>query len=745
MATNTTPPSISLNAGYAGHYKGSLYTRVLGVWNPVVTPTGNWQLGGVDIPGETGATYLATADITSALTWKETTDGVTFASSNSLIRPALTNLVVDTAFRTRDNTRPIPTYTPSNPFSTSVIDPLYNSRITRISGDHGAQILNLAGGDTWGYQIRARYSTHNAWNCDESKMYFDTNDGGTGKMLFFHGQTYVPLAISRSQPAFMYECRWSHTEPNIMWFVTRDTSPTPDNTIAAFKRLDVTTGTVTTFHDFNGSYHHLAIGEGEGEPSRDDDKWAFMCQRSSDSHRAIIIFSTVGNAIIQEIDIEAYFDGTRIVDACTLDIAGQQLILYITPTGAGPETQAIYAESGGVWTFRRNINDTQKPSHYGTTIDAAGNHVLFGSDRSATPPGGGHVIFNRISDGTITTMVPTGFIYHSGTQHYAGPYADKWHNSDTWTDSGGDGSPYVDQILVVAQTPGAGSVGRIGNIMSSTSNGSLGYKYEHQTSSSPTGKRLVTHTTWMQSAGGSSTTQLMVLVYDWRHMRFPVVETGPTAININITCTSTSTRTKNVRKPIPITCTSTVAMVKAIVRKFSLICTNTFTLFKSVGKKISATATSSIQSMTPVATHPGFSQAVNITCTTSMAFSPKSVLKKTNITCTSTVAAVKKAISRLVALTASSFVVNTAQGSLQPKQFSLDINLNCASNTSTSNGGLGKHVDIPCNGYVDVEKDLTRSVGLSCSSAVHIHFSTFITNLKISVRVIKALERYRTI
>src|SRR5438034_1451486 len=80
-------------------------------------------------------------------------------AANSAIR---VNLVYDTIIRS----------TPSVPkpgYLQSFIDPIYKTKITRISGDPGRAIPKVGG--TWRTIVKNHYSTDQAWNADKSLLY----------------------------------------------------------------------------------------------------------------------------------------------------------------------------------------------------------------------------------------------------------------------------------------------------------------------------------------------------------------------------------------------------------------------------------------------------------------------------------------------------------------------------------------------------------------------------------------------
>ena len=111
------------------------------------------------------------------------------------------------------------------PYLSPIVDPVFGSRITRISGDAGSPIRNLDG--EWGQVVRHHYSKDQAWNADMSMLVL-TRHKGKPNPLFLDGRAYEPLFTIRLPG----EARWHPTDPDVMLYVR-------DNRIG---RFDVRTG-----------------------------------------------------------------------------------------------------------------------------------------------------------------------------------------------------------------------------------------------------------------------------------------------------------------------------------------------------------------------------------------------------------------------------------------------------------------------------------------------------------------------
>ena len=87
------------------------------------------------------------------------------------------------------------------PYLKPIVDPVFGTKVTRISGDAGSPIRNLDG--EWGQVVRHHYSKDQAWNADMSMLVL-TRHRGKPNPLFLDGRTYEPLFGARLPG----EARW---------------------------------------------------------------------------------------------------------------------------------------------------------------------------------------------------------------------------------------------------------------------------------------------------------------------------------------------------------------------------------------------------------------------------------------------------------------------------------------------------------------------------------------------------------
>jgi len=265
----------------------------------------------------------------------------------------------------------------------SVTDPTFGTSITRIVGNPGDAIPNLSSGVWPSEQLRHGYSKRQPWNCDQSMIYLDRLSVGDSKLIL-DGETYEVL-FKRVKPAT--RVRWSHSEPNIMYYIT-------DSKIGKWDVVQDTTQTVLNYY----GYSSCSFGDGEGNFT-DDDKYV-----------AVIAKNNSGDQVIFIADIEGKAKGNDIspggdVSNCTLSSNGTYLVTT-GDFGEGSDRIRVFNPSTGeiLWTE----TTYGRPSHWDTQIDQNGDEVIVGTDKSNK----GRIIKRRISDGKITTLAD-GYSSHT--------------------------------------------------------------------------------------------------------------------------------------------------------------------------------------------------------------------------------------------------------------------------------------------------------------------------------------------
>lgn len=101
-----------------------------------------------------------------------------------------------------------PAAVPFPEYLESFTDPVYRSRVTRVTGDKGAPVTNVGG--TWGGRSRSIYNLKQVWSADEKLLYLHF-----GGPLILDGQTYEVLR-RWGPPAIG---TWHPVKPDVMIYV----------------------------------------------------------------------------------------------------------------------------------------------------------------------------------------------------------------------------------------------------------------------------------------------------------------------------------------------------------------------------------------------------------------------------------------------------------------------------------------------------------------------------------------------
>jgi hypothetical protein len=107
---------------------------------------------------------------------------------------------------------------PKPKYLNTIIDPVFVTKITRISGDPGTKIMTKNGEaiGAWGTVVKHHYSKDQPWNVDESLIHLTRNIGGSPSDIFLDGETYEVL-FARS--VLGSEDRWHATNPALKFYV----------------------------------------------------------------------------------------------------------------------------------------------------------------------------------------------------------------------------------------------------------------------------------------------------------------------------------------------------------------------------------------------------------------------------------------------------------------------------------------------------------------------------------------------
>ncbi len=295
------------------------------------------------------------------------------------------------------------------------VDPVFGSKVVRITGDPGTPIPETGG--VWAEIARHHYSKDSAWNADQSLLLL--NRSGAPGLLFLDGSTYKPLFARRPPKA---ELRWHPREPDLMILVG-------GNRVGTW---NVHTGEETPLQAFEG-YSDLKFGPGEGNPSRDGTRVAVLADRGG----APVAFAFDLSAKRKFPDIP--LEGVE-VDWVSISPLGKHVVLNGVIEGGRDRTRIFDLEGnpvGPLWA------EYGRPSHYDMTVDADGEEVAVGVSKSK--PDDGRVIRRRLRDGAVTVLTGGGYASHTSARNLQRPgwaYVTYQGRPAHWP-------PYGDEVVAV--------------------------------------------------------------------------------------------------------------------------------------------------------------------------------------------------------------------------------------------------------------------------------------------------------
>lgn len=349
----------------------------------------------------------------------------------------------------------------------TIIDPTFNTKITRITGDPGAAVDNVTN-ETWKTVARHGYSVRQPWNADESVIYLGRhfNRGGSwGSSLFLDGETYE--VIKKATMPSGNESRWHPTNSNLRLILTNN----------SIKSWNYNTNQSITLIEFSG-YSNTTLGEYTGNFSNDGNMAAVLATRNSDGKKVGFALDMENNVKYPDIDF-SNID----VDFITISSLGNYIVVN-ADFGTGSDRTKIYdlqgEQTGPFW------SNYGQPSHFDVTIDLNGDEVAVGVDKSVND---GRVISRRLSDGALTVVSPAGYASHTSARSINRP---GWvytisSSSQSW-------GPFYNEIIAVKLD---GS--RVERICNARNVMNI-YDNQAQPCPSPSGNRVLFASDWSSNA-----------------------------------------------------------------------------------------------------------------------------------------------------------------------------------------------------------------------------------------------------
>lgn len=366
----------------------------------------------------------------------------------------------------------------------SYIDPVFGTKVTRITGEPGLDIPNIKG--KWAEIARHHYSKDAAWNCDQSLLLL-ARHRGRPRMLFLDGNTYVPLfGYDRSAGA---ETRWHPNRPAIMVYVK-------DNVIGYWDVCRNITQVIATFP----GYREFRIGPSEGNLSLDGRLIVVTAKKGSD--RIAFAYELQNKHKYPDLILNDV-----IVDWVSISASGKYIVLNDEIDGGKDQTQ-VYDLAGNkigkLWA------EYGRPSHYDLTVDENGDDIAVGVSKSK--PDVGRVIKRRLRDGKVTVLTPGGYAGHTSTRNVKRPgwaYVTYQGRSPNWP-------PYWDEVVAV-KLDGSMTVERIAHLHTKR----IDYWTEAHAVPSPDGRRVLWASNWESPSGRPIGTY----VADTRRRKLPTLVT----------------------------------------------------------------------------------------------------------------------------------------------------------------------------------------------------------------------------
>jgi hypothetical protein len=353
-----------------------------------------------------------------------------------------------------------------------MLDPVFKSTVTRITGDVGTEIPGFSG--NWNAVARHTYSKYSAWNCDQTLIFLGVHHGFPS-MLFLDGTSYQPVFGRNAGPGS--ETRWHATDPDSMVYVNN----------LEIGLWNVRTDKTQVIATFPG-YSDFKIGPWEGNLSLDGSRIAINAQKG-------------GARVAFAYDIEKKqkypdlaLDMPR-VDWVSISASGKYIVINGTIQGNLPDGKHGASDRTQVYDLEGNKvgslwSDYGRPSHYDLTLDDQGEDIAVGV--AASQPDDGRVIKRRLRDGLITVLTPGGYAGHTSTRNVKRP---GWAYT-TYQYRGPDWKPYWDEVVAV-KLDGSLTVERIAHMHAKDSD----YLAQAQAVPSPDGERVLWASNWNAESG----------------------------------------------------------------------------------------------------------------------------------------------------------------------------------------------------------------------------------------------------
>lgn len=396
-------------------------------------------------------------------------------------------------------------------YLTSIIDPTFHTKITRIAGDANTGITFTNGSGTWGADARQHYNDDQPWNADSSLLLLQNS--GSPSQVILDGSTYQPkyTKCSGYSPS---DDRWHPTLPNVRINVSGTKLEWYDVVNCVLKRswtlpfsaqdIESSISSDGRFMVLHDSTNVVVVDMDPPTPLP-----AYCNGNSSKCFGPIFNYASTSNGCTLESDCYADFvglspdakytvvsyhgDHQRVFDInpTTLEITPHAVSNTALECGTGHDPAKGYIYDLGHAALALNPYDNNSA-------------VIIGQNRDWCPQtvdgvAMGQTIMVRLRDGLVKTLTKAGNeaqAYHNSTQNTLFP---GWVYVSHYPASG---KRFDDEIIAV-KLDGSGSVMRLAHDHTDTSGC---YRCEAHLVPSRDGRRVIFASSWSENCTSCGST-----------------------------------------------------------------------------------------------------------------------------------------------------------------------------------------------------------------------------------------------
>jgi len=343
----------------------------------------------------------------------------------------------------------------------SYIDPAFETKITRITGNYSTN----QGDVIWGDVARHHYSKDQAWNADMSLLLIRNKSSLASDYLLLDASSYAfKFALDFSAN----ERRWSPVDASLLFY-------TKGNKFYKYNVHSKEHTLIRKFSEYKDKKYALSLRR-EGNLAWDGTKIAF----SSKTKKGYEVYSY---DIRNDVKSSVLNVGKSKPKWISISASGKYVVVFW-----GDKKSLIYNSSDMSYVGRLPYN----LSHYDLAVDIDGSDVAVGVEK---PGAGGRVIKQKLSDGAMTVLIEKGYAAHTSTRNINRPgWAYVSYHTEEFEDRKKRYAPFYSEVIAV-KMDGSGEVERYGHFR----NDKVDYKTEPHASPSPDGTKIIFASNWNNS------------------------------------------------------------------------------------------------------------------------------------------------------------------------------------------------------------------------------------------------------